>query len=211
MEEAKVVSINVGLPRTVEWRGQSVRTGIYKDPVLGRVVIRTLNIEGDRQADLRVHGGEHKAIYGYPSEHYPFWRNEFPDLQMPYGMFGENLTTEGLLEQDVFIGNRYRFGTAELTVTQPRMPCYKLALKFKRDDILKRFLESRRTGFYFAVMKEGEAEAGTGLQLISKDPEEVSVRDITELYLRKNTKPNLLERVLRLQSLPQNWIDHFLK
>jgi MOSC domain-containing protein YiiM len=206
-----VVSMNVGLPRTVEWRGKSVRTSIYKDPVLGRVAIRALNIEGDRQSDLRVHGGPDKAIYGYPSEHYPFWRKEFPDMLMPHGMFGENLTTSGMLEVSVFIGDRYRFGTAELTVTQPRMPCYKLAMKFGRDDMIKRFLESRFSGFYFAVSKEGEAQAGDALELVGSDQEKVSVRDITELYLSKQSNPALLERVLRLQSLPQSWKDHLLK
>jgi len=176
---------------------------------MGRVAVGRLNIDGDRQSDLRVHGGPDKAIYGYPSEHYPYWRNEFPDLQIPYGMFGENLTTSGMLEESVFVGSRYRFGTAELIVTQPRMPCYKLAMKFGRDDIIKRFLESRFSGFYFSVSKEGEAEAGNEIELLSSDPEKVSVSDITELYLSKHRDPALLKRALRLQSLPQSWIDHF--
>ncbi len=143
----KIISVNVGLPRLVVWRGATVSTGIFKSPVEGRVYLRTLNLEGDRQSDLSVHGGPLKAVYAYPSEHYDYWRAELPEMELPWGMFGENLTTEGLSEETVKIGDRFRIGEAELTVTQPRLPCHKLGIKFKRTDIIRRFLASGRTGF----------------------------------------------------------------
>jgi MOSC domain-containing protein YiiM len=183
MNSPKVISINVGFPRTIESNGKKIRTGIFKEPVAGRVAIRTLNMEGDRQADLRVHGGIRKAVYAYPSEHYSFWREQLPDIPLPWGMFGENLTTEGLIEDSVYVGNRYRVGTAELEVTQPRMPCFKLAAKFGRNDMIKRFLHSRRTGFYLAVIKQGEAEAGDEIELIHEGPDRVTILQVVESYL----------------------------
>ena len=152
----KLISIQVGLPREVNWHGRSVTTGIFKEPIAGPVMLRTLNLDGDAQADLTVHGGTTKAAYAYPLEHYEYWRNELPDMDLPFGMFGENFTTEGLLEKEVNIGDRFRIGDAEVVVTEPRVPCYKLGIKFGRADILKRFLASRRIGFYFAVLREGE-------------------------------------------------------
>src|SRR5215475_6227487 len=156
----KVVSVNVGLPRTVQWKGKAVSTGIFKAPVSGRVPLRSLNFDGDRQADLRVHGGPDKAVYVYPAEHYAYWHPELADMTLPWGMFGENLTTEGLDEGALQIGDRFRVGSAEVVVTQPRLPCYKLGLKFGRDDIVKRFLASGRLGFYLRVVTEGEIAAG---------------------------------------------------
>src|SRR5262249_20866278 len=143
----KLVSINVGLPRTVEHHREQVTTGIFKDPVQGPVMLRTLNLDGDRQADLSVHGGASKAGYAYPRETYEVWENELPDMELPYGMFGENFTSEGMSEDTVNIGDRFRVGEAELMVTEPRLPCYKLGIKFGRADMVKRFLKSRRTGF----------------------------------------------------------------
>src|SRR5579864_7539292 len=116
----KLLSVNVALPRVIQWKGTSVSTGIFKQPVSGRVMLRRLNLDGDRQADLSVHGGENKAVYAYPSEHYAFWRDELPDFGLPWGIFGENFTTEGLLENTVSIGDRYRIGKATVMVTQPR-------------------------------------------------------------------------------------------
>src|SRR5215475_14992077 len=154
----KVISVNVGLPRTVQWKGKAVSTGIFKAPVSGRIHLRTLNCDGDRQADLSVHGGPDKAAYAYPTEHYAYWHRELPNITLPWGIFGENLTTEGLQEDTLKIGARFRIGSAEVVVTQPRLPCFKLGLKFGRDDIVKRFLASRRTGFYFKVLAEGEVK-----------------------------------------------------
>jgi len=157
-----------------------VSTGIYKEPVAGRVRVRTLGLEGDRQADPRFHGGPTKAVYAYPSEHYPFWRAEYPDIDMRWGMFGENLTTAGLREDDVRIGDRLRFGTAVLVVTQPRMPCYKLGIKFGRKDVIERFLESRRSGIYFSVDLEGDVAAGDTIRLLQRSEDMPTVTDVVE-------------------------------
>ena len=145
----KLISLNVAVPRTVVWKGHEVRTGIFKEPIEGPVMMRRLNLDGDRQADLTVHGGPAKAVYAYPSEHYPLWKSELPETVLPWGMFGENLTTEGMIEDQIHIGDKFRIGEAIVIVTQPRTPCYKLALKFQRDDMLKRMLTNGRSGFYF--------------------------------------------------------------
>ena len=207
----KLISLNVGLPRVVEWNGGQVATGIFKEPVQGPVILRTLNLDGDRQADLSVHGGVSKAVYAYPSEHYEFWRRELPDMELPYGMFGENFTTEGLREDAVNIGDRFRAGTAELMVTEPRMPCYKLAIKFGRPDIIKRFLQSRRTGFYFAVLKEGEVKAGDAIEPLSRDENNVAVADITRLYAFEKDELVTLRRAVKLKALPESWRQYFQK
>jgi MOSC domain-containing protein YiiM len=160
----KVLSVNVGLPRIVEYNGEPVATGIFKDPVSGPVRVGELNLEGDRQADLRVHGGYYKAVYAYPSEHYEYWRNELPEIDIPYAMFGENLTTEGLLETDVRVGDRFRIGTAEFVATQPRFPCFKLGIRFGRKDIIRRFARSGLSGIYFAILKIGELQTGDTIE-----------------------------------------------
>lgn len=204
-----IVSVNVGLPREVVWKGRSVVTGIFKQPVDGRVTMRTLNLSGDKQADLTVHGGPSKAVYAYPAEHYAYWREELPEMELPWGMFGENLTTLGLLETDVHIGDRFRIGHAEVMVTEPRMPCYKLGLKFGRDDIIKRFLASRRTGFYFAVLKEGDIGAEDAIQRISQDAHGVAVADVTHLYANKLGNIELLQRAIQVEALPWSWRTYF--
>jgi MOSC domain-containing protein YiiM len=173
----QVISINVGLPRDVEWRDEIVRTSIYKAPVTGRVRVDRLNIEGDRQSDLTVHGGVDKAVYVYPSEHYAFWRKELPDFDLPWGAFGENLTTSGLSEDDVHIGDRFSIGSAEFVVTQPRMPCFKLTIRFGRADMIKRFYRSGRSGFYVAVAKEGEIEAGDAISLLGRDVGAITIAE----------------------------------
>jgi len=201
----KVISVNVGLPREVVWNGMTVQTGIFKEPVDGPVKIRKLNLAGDRQADLTVHGGAAKAVYAYPAEHYAHWRKELPEMPFSWGEFGENLTTEGLAEDGLFIGDRLRVGSAVLTVTQPRMPCYKLALRFERDDMIKRFLTSQRSGFYLSVIEEGEVQAGSKVEILSRDPHRVTVVDIVRLYLRQAHDPDLLHRAMNVSALPQNW------
>lgn len=205
----KVVSVNVGLPRDVISKGKTVTTGIFKAPVEGRVQLRTLNLDGDRQADLKVHGGIHKAVYAYPVEHYDYWRSELPGVELPWGMFGENLTVEGLFEGGIGIGDQFRIGSTELVVTQPRLPCYKLAVKFGRDDIIKRFLDSGRTGFYFAVKKEGEVGAGDPIEKISRDVNELKVADVTRLYLDDKDDIETLQRALLVDALPDSWKTHF--
>jgi MOSC domain-containing protein YiiM len=205
----KVISVNVGLPREVSANGQPVLTGIFKQPVEGRVAVRRLNLDGDRQADLSVHGGPDKAVYAYPAQHYDFWRGELPGVELPFGMFGENLTVEGLGEDEVNLGDRFRIGSAEFQVTQPRLPCYKLGLKFGRADMVKRFLHSRRTGFYLRVVKEGELGAGDAIARLHRDPGNVTVADITRLYAFEKDNAELLRRVLDLPALPDDWRAYF--
>jgi MOSC domain-containing protein YiiM len=205
----KVVSVNVGLPREVVWQGKKVVTGIFKKPVPGRVMVRRLNLDGDGQADLTVHGGVDKAVYGYPFEYYDYWRGELPGTDLPFGMFGENLTTEGLFEESLYIGDRYRIGEAELKVTEPRMPCYKLAIKFGRPDIIKRFLASRRTGFYFAVARDGMVGAGDTLELIGREQQEITVADITRLYAFDKDDVKGLRQAIQTETLPENWKGYF--
>jgi len=206
---AQLVSVNVGLPRTVDWKERSVTTGIFKESVKGRITLRSLNLEGDGQADLTVHGGPDMAVYVYPAEHYDYWHKELAGGLLPWGMFGENFSTQGLLEETVNIGDRFRVGTAEVQVTQPRMPCYKLGLKFGRDDMVKRFLASRRTGFYFRVLQEGEVVAEDAIELVKRDENRVTVADITRLYVRKEISPEQLQRVIDLEPLPESWRGYF--
>ncbi len=205
----KVVSVNVGRPREVLWRGRTVTTGIFKDPVHGRVALRRLNLDGDKQADLSVHGGPEKAVYVYAVEHYACWRQELPGMELPWGMFGENLTTDGLVDEAVNIGDRFRVGSAEVVVTQPRMPCQKLAVRFGRSDIIKRFLASRRTGFYFRVLKEGEVGAGDAIEQIGRDESDLTVADITRLYAREKGDVETLRRAVQHNVLPDDWREYF--
>lgn len=209
----KILSLNVGLPRPVSWRGRRIMTGIFKEPVEGRIALRRHNLAGDAQADLSVHGGPEKAVYAYPSEHYPFWRHELELDALPWGAFGENLTTEGWWEDEVHVGDRFRAGTAELVVTQPRMPCFKLAIRFDRDDIVERFLASERPGIYFAIVQEGEMGAGDALERIHEDPRHVTVVDVVRLYLDRHGKsdPDLLRRAAEVEDLAAGWREHFRK
>ena len=207
----KIISVNVGLPRLVLRNGEPVSTGIFKDPVEGRVRVRTLNLDGDRQSDLSVHGGPQKAVYLYPSEHYEFWKQELPDMDLPWGMFGENLTTTGLFETEVHIGDTFRAGSAELMVTQPRMPCYKLGIRFGRADMIKRFLISERSGFYFSVLKEGDVGAGDEVELLERNDSGVRVVDITRLYSSEKENVALLRRAIATEALPESWREYFLK
>jgi MOSC domain-containing protein YiiM len=183
----------------------------FKEPVAGRVRVSKLDVAGDQQSDLSVHGGIDKAVYAYPSEHYPFWREKFPDMDLSWGVFGENFTTEGLLEETLHIGDRLRVSSAEFVVTQPRMPCFKLGIRFNQPDMVKRFLESGRTGFYFAVLKEGEIAAGDSIELLEKDEHNVTVADIVNLYREDATNQDMLHRVSELPLLPNGWREYFRK
>jgi len=208
----KLVSLNVGLPRQVMWHGPSVTTGIFKEPVAGRVALRKLNLDGDRQADLSVHGGKDKAVYCCPVEHYGYWKKELPGRELPMGMFGENFTTDGLLEDSVHLGDRFSVGSAELVVTQPRLPCYKLGVRFQSDDMVRRFLASGRTGFYLAVTREGEVGAGDEIKVTSRDENAVPVSEITRLYIVKRYGEDdvrSLRRALRVAALPEGWKGYF--
>jgi MOSC domain-containing protein YiiM len=207
----KIISLNTGLPRLVLRNGEPVSTGIFKEPVAGRVMMRTLNLDGDRQSDLSVHGGPQKAVYVYPSEHYDFWKRELPDTDLPWGMFGENLTTTGLFETEVNIGDKFRVGAAEVMVTQPRIPCYKLGIRFGRADIIKRFLVSERSGFYLSVAKEGEVGAGDEFQILEKNSSGVRVVDVTRLYSSEKENVELMRRAIATEALPESWKEYFRK
>ena len=207
----QVKSVNIGLPKIVAWKGRTVETGIFKDPVVGRIAIRQHNLQGDQQADLTVHGGREKAVYVYPAEYYAFWREEFPEMELPWGMFGEKLTVEGLLDETVHIGDCLQVGTARLVVTQPRLPCYKLGLKFGRDDMLKRFLQSGLTGFYCSVLQEGAVTAGDPIELLFCDVHQVRVADVTRLYRQDKQNVELLRRVVKVGALTESWRDEFLQ
>ena len=207
----KIISINVGRPQLVIWNGEPVSTGIFKEPLAGRVMLRTLNLDGDRQADLTVHGGSEKAVYAYPAEHYDFWKRELPDMELPWGMFGENFTTEGMSETEINVGDKFRVGSAELMATQPRMPCYKLGIRFGRTDIIKRFLMSERSGIYFSVLKEGEVGAGDEFELLEKNASGVRVVDVTRLYSSDKKNVDLLRQAIASDALPSSWREYFQK
>lgn len=223
----KLLSLNVGLPREVPWHNTIVTTGIFKQPVSGRLALRKLNLDGDRQADLRVHGGEYKAVYCYPVEHYAYWKLQLPGRDLGFASFGENFTTQGLLEDSVHLGDRFAIGSAEVVVTQPRLPCYKLGIRFESDQMVKRFLSSARTGFYLAVTREGQVGAGDEIKLLSRDPTAVPISEITRLYLAIHAAPNpnatdkanpavtdntfsdadaaVVHRALQVSALPESW------
>jgi MOSC domain-containing protein YiiM len=205
----KLISLNVARPRLTVYRGRTINTGIFKQPVSGPVFLRRLNLDGDRQADLGVHGGPFKAVYGYPSEHYPLWEQELFAAHLPWGMFGENFTTEGLLENDLHIGDRLKIGTAMIMVRQIRVPCHKLAAKFHREDILQRFLFSGRCGFYFSVEQEGEVAAGQPFEFVSRDDRGLTIADMNRLFAEDKYNPELHDKALNNASLPQDWCDYF--
>jgi MOSC domain-containing protein YiiM len=209
---SEVVSLNTGLPRDVTWHGRTVTTGIFKQPVAGRIALATLNLDGDRQADLSVHGGAYKAVYCYPIEHYDYWQRELPDADLPYAAFGENFTTRGFDEDSVHLGDRFSIGSAEVVVSQPRLPCYKLGIRFKSDDMVRRFLASGRTGFYLSVSREGEVGAGDDMTLIARDPEAVPLSEITRLYVAKRYTVDdraSIQKVLRVAAVPESWKGYF--
>src|SRR5215813_7326264 len=204
----RVVSVNCGLPREVQWHGRTVTTGIYKQPVVGRVALRKFNLDGDGQADLTVHGGAAKAVYCYPLAHYDYWKTALRDSSLSMGVFGENFTTEGLSESDIFLGDRFSVGSAQVVVTQPRLPCYKLGVRFESDEMVKRFLASGRTGFYVAVIREGEVGSGDELKVIARDLNGVPVSEITRLYIAKRYSgddANSVQQALQVTALPDSW------
>jgi MOSC domain-containing protein YiiM len=208
-ELMKVVSVNVGLPKTVQWRDQPVTTGIFKNPVEGPVALRRHNLDGDQQADLSVHGGPTKAVYVYPAQHYTYWRGELPDVDFGWGHFGENFTVDGMDEDSIYIGDEFSVGTAKVVVTEPRMPCFKLGVRFARADMPKRFLQSQRSGFYFGVAEEGQVEAGDTLELLSKHPDGLSVADVTSLYTTERGNIALLKKAISVTALPESWTGYF--
>jgi MOSC domain-containing protein YiiM len=205
---ASILGLFVSRAKTVIYNGYEIETGIFKEPVTERLSLTKLNLDGDEQADLTVHGGVDKAVYAYPSEHYPFWRKEMPDVEFPWGTFGENLTTEGLLESKVCIGDEFRIGTAIIRVSQPRVPCYKLAMKVDRPEILKRFMKSGKSGIYFSVVQEGVLGVGDKFEYLRSDEHQITVSDVTLLFKRDYSDPVLFNRIMRSNLAPQ--MKHFV-
>lgn len=205
----KIVSIQVGRPREIEWQGKTVRTSIFKEPVTGPVQVRKLNLDGDEQSDLSVHGGADKAVYAYPSEHYAYWRGELPGTDLRWGAFGENLTTEGLDETSIAIGDRLIIGSAEFVVTQPRLPCFKLGIKFGSPGMVKRFQHSGRSGFYLRVLREGAISTGDSIEVQRTAEPSVTVRNIVRLYTADESEQEILRRASELSALPESWREHF--
>jgi MOSC domain-containing protein YiiM len=205
----KLISLNVSRPRLAVYKGTTINTGIFKQPVSGSVQLRTLNLDGDRQADLSVHGGPYKAVYAYPSEHYPYWKQELPAADLPWGMFGENFTTEALAENELHVGDRFQLGSAEIMVRQPRVPCYKLAAKFQRDDVLERFLHSGRSGFYFSVEQEGQVVAGDSFHLITRNQNAITIAEMNRLFVREKYNQDLLHKAIHTAALPESWREYF--
>jgi MOSC domain-containing protein YiiM len=206
----KLVSLSVARPRLTVYKGTTINTGIFKKPVAGRVALRTLNLDGDQQADLSVHGGPHKAVYAYPAEHYEYWRRQLPDMDLPWSMFGENFTTEGLTEENAQVGDRFRIGSSIVMIRQPRVPCYKLAAKFQRDDILQRFLRSGHSGFYFSVEQEGGVEVGDSFQLISREDNAITIAEMNLLFVKEKYDRDLLQKAIATAALPGDWREYLL-
>jgi len=205
----KLISLNVGKPKLIEYKGETIETGIFKSPVSGPIQLRTLNLDGDRQADLSVHGGPYKAVYAYPSEHYPFWRHELPGIEFPTAAFGENFATSGLSEDELHVGDRFQIGSAVIMVRQPRMPCYKLAAKFQRDDIIERFVESGRSGIYFSVEKEGQVAPGDSFKLLNRAPDGITIAEMNRIIVADRYNRDLLEKALNTSALPESWQEYF--
>jgi MOSC domain-containing protein YiiM len=207
----RIVSLNVGVPRTVVSHGREVTTGIFKSPVPGPLRLHRFNLAGDRQADLENHGGRDKAVYSYPSEHYEFWHHEFPGTKLPWGMFGENLTTEGLNEGNACIGDHFRIGQAIVKVTQPRIPCYKLGIRFGRDDMVKRFLASSRSGIYFSILEEGLVGVGDSIERIHRSEHGVTVAEINRAFVNGPDDLEAIRRIVRLGILPSGLQNDFIR
>jgi MOSC domain-containing protein YiiM len=207
----KVISVNVGLPIKVNFGKEIVTTAIFKNPIKHRINLYKLNLEGDKQADLTVHGGIDKAVYSYPSEHYTFWKKEIKDFEYSWGTFGENLTTEGLLEDLVNIGDQFQIGSAKVIATQPRMPCYKLAVRFGRMDIIRRFMASERSGIYFKVAQEGEIGVEDKIELIKSDENKVTIRDIVRLQTNGGRDTEMMNRAIKVKDLPDGWRNYFME
>lgn len=205
-----MISLNLGRPRLLIYNGATMNTAIFKQSVTGRIPLCTLNLDGDRQADLSVHGGPYKAVYGYPSEHYEYWRQELPETALPPGAFGENFTTAGLREDELHVGDRFRIGSSIVMIRQPRMPCYKLAAGFQRDDFITRFLRSGRSGFYFSVEQEGEVEEGDSLQLISRNDAGITIAEMNLLFVKEKYNRALLQKAIATPGLPGDWREYFV-
>ncbi|MEO8447239.1 MAG: MOSC domain-containing protein [bacterium] len=200
----KLLSINTGLPKDFQWQGKTISTSIFKSPVNRSCKVKFLNIEGDKQADLVDHGGIDKAVYSYDYKYYPYWKKTLARNDWEYGMFGENLTTQGLTDDKVRIGNIYRIGSAMLRAVQPRFPCFKLEIRFGRDDMIKKFYDSKRFGTYFRVEQEGNININDKIELIEESKETVTIQDVVNCKVHKGKDQSKLKKILSSQWLPQN-------
>lgn len=199
----KIVNISIGKAKSVTWKGESVSTGIFKEPVQSKVLVKQLGIVGDQQADLTVHGGPDKAVYAYPSEHYVYWEEALAGRDLDWGTFGENFTTAGVDEENVSIGDEFRVGTARLRVTQPRIPCFKLGIRFGDQAIIKKFFKSRKWGFYLCVVEEGSCQSGDEIVYLSGDGHNVKLIDVVQLLLSSEVDDLQFSRVLDSNLAPQ--------
>ena len=205
----KLLSVNVSLPKEVPYKDKTITTGIFKEPVEGRVMLRELNLEGDGQADLKAHGGIHKAVYVYSIENYDHWKRELGRDDFTYGQFGENFTVEGMTDGEVHIGDQYRVGGALLEVTQPRVPCFKLGLRMDSSEFPKMFHTGERMGFYFRALEEGEVGAGDVIERVKIDPERMTVREIYHLLYFDKDNVEVAKKALCIKALSPGWRGSF--
>src|SRR5271167_1011582 len=204
-----LVSVNVGLPRDVTWNGKTVRTAIWKSPVEGRQMVRQLNIVGDAQGDLAGHGGEQRAVFVYQMESYRYWERFLGRKNFIFGQFGENFTVEGLPDNEVCIGDRYRIGNAIFEVTQPRVTCYRVGIRMNESQMAALLAEHHRPGVYFRVLQEGEVGAGDDIVKIADGPDKTTVTDIDGLMYLPGHSREQLERELRIPALSKGWQSSF--
>ncbi len=209
MSTPRLLSVNVGLPREITWRGRTVRTAIWKDPVHGKRMVRRLNIEGDAQADLAAHGGEHRAVFVYQIDSYRYWQDQLHRADFTFGQFGENFTVEGLSDTEVCIGDQYRIGRAVFELTQPRVTCYRIAIRMNEPRMAALLVEHGRPGFYFRVLQEGEVEADDEIVKVRSGPEGMSVAEIDRLLYRPGHPRQKLEQALRIPELSAGWRSSF--
>lgn len=207
----KLISVNVGLAREIEYAGKKEMTGIYKNPVPGPVMLRQLSLDGDQQVDLKNHGGVGRAVYMYPYEHYEYWSAELNRDDLTYGIFGENLTTLGLLETEVRIGDRYRVGEAEIVITQPRMPCYKLGVRMGDERIIKRMTASRKHGFYGGVVSMGQVRPGDPISLVWQDPLGLTVDDVVRIHTVDTGDVETLRKAVSSKALAEEYRQRYRK
>jgi MOSC domain-containing protein YiiM len=209
MTERAIHSVNVGQPRTMEAGGKTVTTSIFKSPVEGRVAVRKHALEGDTQSNLAVHGGPDKAVYGYPLEHFDFWRAQYPDLEIEFGFFGENLVTTGMFEGALHIGDRYRFGSAVLEVSEPRFPCAKMVARIGDPESAEKFIASRKSGYYLRVIEEGAVAVGDTIELVDSSDYPLTIREVVDAHANKDSDPELLRRAIDCPRLPEKWRTRF--
>jgi MOSC domain-containing protein YiiM len=205
----KLISLNIGKPQLKTWNGKEILTSIFKYPVNDMRKVSFTNIDGDEQSDLRVHGGINKAVYSYDLSHYEHWKTILPRHDWQHGMFGENLTTEGLPDDEVRIGNIYQIGTAKLQVVQPRFPCIKINIRFNLPDMIERFAEAKRSGIYFKVVEEGALQMNDEIKLVEESPFNVTVSEYVDCYYSKGNDADILSTILSIPYLPQRQRSSF--